>query len=105
VQEHLLGQSSVPIGQTLADLTRSGSIHHVAAVSKQKMEAEIQSILNTLWNFRTVQEQADAVCGCANEVTYTYSYQTATFNEPQMKNLRQIVKNLYNLNIRYVQLK
>lgn len=97
-----MGQSSVPIGQTIADLTRSGSIHHFAAVSKQKMEAEIQAVLNTLWTFQTTQEQARAVCGCANEVTYSYSYQTASLNEANLKNLRQLIKNLYNLNVRYV---
>lgn len=98
----MLGQSSVPIGQTVADLTRSGSIHHVAAISKQKMEGEIQAVLNTLWIFQTTQEQARAVCGCGNEVSYSYSYQTASLNEPNLKNLRQLIKNLYNLNIRSV---
>jgi hypothetical protein len=98
----VLGQSSVPIGQTVTDLTRSGSIHHVAAISKQKMEGEIQAVLNTLWIFQTTQEQARAVCGCGNEVSYSYSYQTASLNEPNLKNLRQLIKNLYNLNIRSV---
>lgn len=54
---------------------RSSSIQHAHTLTtKQRWEHEAIEMHNGAWRFITEQRRATGVCGCGNNVTYSYPY-------------------------------